>query len=80
MRALVRARTSAGMFVSSHMKSCTTAWQVPLRPRDAAALAGLARLPHSWTLADERPGVARELAYVFGDAQCAERDAVFSVG
>ncbi|MFK0167492.1 hypothetical protein ACIQU5_01675 [Streptomyces sp. NPDC090306] len=64
---------------SMYMKASTTARQVPLRPQAPAALAGLAQRLHSRALADGQPDIARKLTYVFGDALCAECDAVFSV-
>jgi hypothetical protein len=42
-------------------------------------LDGLAERLYSRALADDHPDIARKLTYVFGNAQCAECDAVFSV-
>ncbi|MFS4094777.1 hypothetical protein [Streptomyces sp. AF1A] len=57
----------------------TAAKKLPLRPADASNLEGLARRLHSRALADGQTDVARKLTYVFGDAQCAECDEIFSV-
>jgi hypothetical protein len=62
-----------------YMEPSTTARQVPLRPQAPAALDGLAERLYSRALADDHPDIARKLTYVFGNAQCAECDAVFSV-
>ncbi|WP_062651742.1 hypothetical protein [Streptomyces maremycinicus] len=64
---------------SMYMRASTSAGQVPLRPRTSATLEGLGQRLHSRALADRRPDIARKLTYVFGDAQCAECDVVFSV-
>ncbi|MBP5861138.1 hypothetical protein QBA57_11940 [Streptomyces scabiei] len=64
---------------SMYMKASTSAGQVPLRPHSPAALDGLGRRLHSRALADGQSDIARRLTYVFGDAQCAECDVVFSV-
>lgn len=61
------------------MESSAAAGQVPLRPRAPAALDGLAQRLHSRALADGQPDIARKVTCVFGDAQCAECAAVFSV-
>jgi len=63
---------------SMYMKA-TTARKVPLQPQAPSALAGLGRRLHNRALADGRSGVAHKLTYVFGNAQCAECDVVFSV-
>lgn len=57
----------------------SAARKVPLQPRSPEALGGLARTLHSRALADGHPGIAHKLTYVFGNAQCAECDVVFSV-
>ncbi|MFF8724949.1 hypothetical protein ACF073_00485 [Streptomyces sp. NPDC015171] len=57
----------------------TAVKKMPLQPADASALQGLARRLHSRALADGQSGVAHKLTYVFGTAQCAECDALFSV-
>ncbi|KAB1978649.1 hypothetical protein [Streptomyces triticiradicis] len=62
-----------------YMRPSTTAKRVPLRPRDPAALEGIGQKLHSRALTDGHPGIASKLTYVFGDAQCAECDVVFSV-
>ncbi|MFI0961024.1 hypothetical protein ACH4S8_06375 [Streptomyces sp. NPDC021080] len=64
---------------SMYMEPSTSARQVPLRPRAPEALEGLAQRLHSRAFADGQPDIARKLTHVFGDAQCAECDAVFSV-
>ncbi|MEJ8659763.1 hypothetical protein [Streptomyces sp. MS1.AVA.4] len=64
---------------SMYMEPSTTARQVPLRPQTPAALDGLAQTLYSRALADGQPDIARKFTYVFGNAQCAECDAVFSV-
>jgi hypothetical protein len=64
---------------SMYMKASTSARQVPLRPQSPAALEGLGQRLHSRALADGQPDIAHKLTYVFGDAQCAECDVVFSV-
>jgi len=66
--------TTDGMYMKP-----TAARKVPLRPLAPAALNGLAQSLHSRALADGHPEIAHKLTYVFGDAQCAECDAVFSV-
>ncbi|GAB2467666.1 hypothetical protein [Streptomyces incanus] len=53
--------------------------KVPLQPRSSEALDGLARTLYSRALADGHPDIAHKVTYVFGDAQCAECDTVFSV-
>ncbi|MFG2512047.1 hypothetical protein [Streptomyces sp. NPDC048584] len=57
----------------------TAAKKIPLQPTDASALEGIARELHSRALADNQTDVAGKLTYVFGEARCAECDAVFSV-
>ncbi|MFF9326720.1 hypothetical protein ACF1AY_18690 [Streptomyces sp. NPDC014776] len=57
----------------------TTAKKLPLQPADAFALEGLAQRLHSRALADGQNDVAHKLTYVFGKAQCAECEEVFSV-
>ncbi|WNM30266.1 hypothetical protein RKE30_07525 [Streptomyces sp. Li-HN-5-11] len=57
----------------------TAAKKLPLQPADASALEGLAQRLHSRALADGQTDVAHKLTYVFGKAQCAECDEVFSV-
>ncbi|MFI0222948.1 hypothetical protein [Streptomyces lydicus] len=64
---------------SMYMKPSATERQVRLRPQAPAALEGLAQRLYSRALSDGQPDVARKLTYVFGNAQCAECDAVFSV-
>ncbi|MFJ4078652.1 hypothetical protein ACIP2Z_06860 [Streptomyces iakyrus] len=64
---------------SMYMKQSTSR-KVPLQPRSPETLDGLARTLHSRALADGHPDIAHKLTYVFGNAQCAECDAVFSVG
>lgn len=64
---------------SMYMKASTSAGQVPLRPQSPTALEGLGQSLHSRALADGQPDIAHKLTYVFGDAQCAECDVVFSV-
>ncbi|MGW2762851.1 hypothetical protein [Streptomyces sp. NPDC001275] len=63
---------------SMYMKQ-SAARKVPLQPRSSEALDGLARTLHSRALADGHPDIAHKVTYVFGDAQCAECDTVFSV-
>jgi hypothetical protein len=57
----------------------TRARKVPLQPQPSSALEGLARRLHARALADGQPDVAHKLTYVFGKAQCAQCDAIFSV-
>src|SRR5690606_13208993 len=57
----------------------SAAKKVPLRPADVSALEGPAQKLHSRALADHQIDVASKLTYVFGKAQCAECDAIFSV-
>ncbi|GGY88686.1 hypothetical protein GCM10010365_03440 [Streptomyces poonensis] len=57
----------------------SAARKVPPQPQSPRVLDGLARTLHSRALTDGRPGVAHKLTYVFGNAQCAGCDAVFSV-
>ncbi|MFJ4524870.1 hypothetical protein ACIP4Y_28630 [Streptomyces sp. NPDC088810] len=57
----------------------TTAKKMPLQPADISALERLAQRLHSRALADGQTDVAHKLTYVFGTAQCAECDEVFSV-
>ncbi|MFD5254043.1 hypothetical protein ACFWM5_14560 [Streptomyces bobili] len=57
----------------------SAAKKVPLRPADASALEGPAQRLHSRALADNQTDIASKLTYVFGKAQCAECDVVFSV-
>lgn len=57
----------------------TAAKKTPLQPADCAALEGVAQRLHSRALADGQTDLAHKLTYVFGNAQCAECDAVFSV-
>ncbi|MCZ1002041.1 hypothetical protein O1M63_34875 [Streptomyces mirabilis] len=64
---------------SMYMEPTTRARQVPLRPQAPAALEGLGQRLYSRALSDGHPDIARKLTYVFGDAQCAECDAIFSV-
>ncbi|MCT9010700.1 hypothetical protein [Streptomyces rhizosphaerihabitans] len=64
---------------SMYMRTSTSARQVPLRPQAPASFEGLAQKLHSRALTDGQPDIARKLTYVFGSAQCAECDAVFSV-
>ncbi|MFD7872922.1 hypothetical protein ACFV5G_02135 [Streptomyces sp. NPDC059766] len=68
--------TTDGMYMKP---SAAAAKQVPLRPRDPAALEGIGRELHSRALTDGYPDVAHQLTYVFGDAQCAECGVTFSV-
>ncbi|MFB7739194.1 hypothetical protein ACFC08_33405 [Streptomyces sp. NPDC056112] len=63
---------------SMYMKS-TAARRVPLRPQAPSSLEGLAQRLHTRALADGHPGIAHKLTYVFGEAQCADCDEVFSV-
>ncbi|MDX3548214.1 hypothetical protein PV729_37115 [Streptomyces europaeiscabiei] len=64
---------------SMYMEPSPTARQVPLLPQAPTALEGLAQRLYSRALADGQPDIASKLTYVFGNAQCAECDAVFSV-
>ncbi|WRZ88673.1 hypothetical protein OHB54_06125 [Streptomyces sp. NBC_01007] len=64
---------------SMYMRTSTSARQVPLRSQAPASFEGLAQKLHSRALTDGQPDIARKLTYVFGSAQCAECDAVFSV-
>ncbi|MFK0114180.1 hypothetical protein [Streptomyces sp. NPDC091217] len=57
----------------------TAARKVPLQPANPSALEGLAHRLHSRALEDAQADVAHKLTYVFGKAQCAECDAIFSV-
>ncbi|MGW1670654.1 hypothetical protein [Streptomyces sp. NPDC002324] len=57
----------------------TAAKKIPLQPADSSALKGLAQRLRSRALADNQADVAGKLTYLFGRAQCAECDAVFSV-
>ncbi|MEV5733385.1 hypothetical protein [Streptomyces sp. NPDC052292] len=66
--------TTDSMYMSE-----TTARKMPLQPADTSALEGLAQRLHSRALADGQTDVAQKLTYVFGKAQCAECDEVFSV-
>ncbi|OSZ62130.1 hypothetical protein OQI_01610 [Streptomyces pharetrae CZA14] len=63
---------------SMYMKS-TTARKVPLQPQAPSSLEGLAQRLHNRALADGHPDIAHKLTYVFGTAQCADCDEVFSV-
>lgn len=57
----------------------TVAKKIPLQPANPSALEGVAERLHRRALADGQTDVADKLTYVFGKAQCAECDAVFSV-
>ncbi|MFF6807537.1 hypothetical protein [Streptomyces sp. NPDC012616] len=57
----------------------TAAKKIPLQPADSSALEGLAQRLHSRALADNQADAAGKLTCIFGRAQCAACDAVFSV-
>ncbi|WP_433455051.1 hypothetical protein ACQPXS_43890 [Streptomyces sp. CA-142005] len=66
--------TTDSMYMSE-----TAAKRIPLQPANPSALEGLAQRLHSRALADDQTDVAHKLTYVFGEARCAECDALFSV-
>jgi hypothetical protein len=55
------------------------AGRMPLRAADPQALEGLAARLHARVLADGHPGLADQLTYVFGTAQCAACGTLFRV-
>ncbi|MEU1619568.1 hypothetical protein ABZ479_20005 [Streptomyces sp. NPDC005722] len=57
----------------------TAAKRLPLQPQAPSALEGLAQRLHARAIADGHPDVAHKLTFIFGTAQCADCDAVFSV-